>query len=165
VDLSAVVTMPAMFWSITVIKFKIYPGSVNADPKEDGLFFEVRVYSSRQAMKNAYKRVFPRKHPDFGAVVLSYTRMVNERNNVWKKLPVLGEVFFCRQQLDLETVAHESIHMAMTYLRRVDVRRIPKRDDSGDEESLPYVAANCTKRIFHALKDAGLIEPMYLGAE
>jgi hypothetical protein len=148
-----------------MIKFKVYPGSVNASPVDDGLYFEVRVYSSRQAMKNAYKRVFPRKHPDFGAVVLSYTRQVHERNNVWKKLPILGEVLFCLQQLDIETVAHEAIHMAMTYLRRTDVRRIPKRADTGDDESLPYTASNCTKRILHGFKDAGLLEPLYLGAE
>lgn len=147
-----------------MIKFKIYPGSVNFDPKDDGLYFEVKVFSSRQAMKNAYRRVYPRQHPNFGAVVLNYTVQKRAAKR-WQTLPILGEVFFCRQQLDLETVAHEAIHMAIGYLRRVDARRLPKRADNGDEESLPYVAANCTKRIFHALKDAGLIEPMYLGAE
>jgi hypothetical protein len=116
-------------------------------------------------MKNAYKRIFPHKAPNFGAVVLSYVRQKRERNNVWKSLPLLGEVFFCLQQLDIETIAHESIHMAFTYLRRVDVHKIPKRTDDGDEESLPYTAANCTKRILHKLNDAGLLKPLYLGLE
>lgn len=129
--------------------FKVYPGRNNPLARERRCYFVVEVYA-RVASAWATVRRASVTHPDilypqFGACVLT-EHLYRLPSGRWG--PRLGLILFGRTQTDPGAVVHESLHAAVTYLRRVKpsgLRITSPR--TTDEEDLAHAVETVSRQI------------------
>jgi len=130
-----------------MIKFKVFPGLDNWMAKESELYWEVRVYHTRNNMQ----RFWGKKGASAVVIPRTHTWLWEGKEVV---LPKLGLVLFNRDELFGEIVVHEAVHMATWYLRRTR-RSVNLGTDCDDrEERLAYATGVCADQInrnFHRL--------------
>jgi len=127
-----------------IAHFKVFPAGKHRSP----CYWTVLVFTNKGFMRRAFHRLnITEDHDDrFGAIVMPQERQRLIRGK-WKDDPSLGYALFARTQLCMETQCHESVHLALGYLRRI--RRCPclrKETDDG-EEALAYYAGWCARQL------------------
>ena len=141
-------------------RFKVFPGKGNEMAKERRCFWDVRVYKTRGAMVRAYKELSPEdKDEDFAAIVMP-VEAHRLQGKKWIVQPILGFVLFYKGSCGAEVIAHESNHMSINYLRRVNPKAIKLKMDGDDdtEEHMCYATGACARQITRACYRFGVYE-------
>lgn len=126
--------------------FPVCPGLWRQDRS---LCFRVMIFDKHEEMKAAYRKLSADcpQHEDFGAVTMPMVVQRLERGK-WTTSPILGFMLMSCEQLDNETVSHESVHMAIEYLRRTEPKALRLLKECGErEESLAYSVGECVGQI------------------
>ncbi|MHB8108134.1 MAG: hypothetical protein ACYDH4_12020 [Candidatus Cryosericum sp.] len=128
-------------------RFKVFPAGKHRSP----CYWTVLVFADRGFMRRAFHQLNITRDKDdrFGAIVMpqELRRLIRGR---WKSDPSLGYVLCARTQLCMETQCHESVHMALGYLRRVKQRPRLGKEVTDDEETLAYHAGWCARQLNNA---------------
>lgn len=127
-----------------IARFKVYPAGRHRSP----CCWTVVVFADKGHMRPAFHQLnITRDHDDrFGAIVMPQEcrRLIRGK---WKSDPSLGYALFARTQLCMETQCHESVHMALVYMRRIG--RCPRlgRETNSAEENVCYFAGRCASQL------------------
>lgn len=137
--------------------FKVRPGHPTDEPETWRNTFRVMVFATVDEMKAAHDALGEGVGAeDFGAVTMPID-VQQLREGEWVTKPSLGFMLMCKKQIDAETVAHESVHMAVAFLRRVSPISLRLKGECEErEERLAYAIGNCTRQIVEALYEAKL---------
>lgn len=130
-----------------IARFKVYPNGRCAH-----WFWTVIVFKHKGLMRKAFHVLNGTEDRDdrFGAIVMPQERQVLLKGK-WRRDPSLGYVLFAKTQLGTETQAHEAVHMATSYLRRI--KKWPQLGLEIDdrEEDLAYHIGYCAGQLHEAL--------------
>jgi hypothetical protein len=127
-----------------IARFKVFPAGKHRSP----CYWIVFVFADKGYMRRAFHQLnITNDHDDrFGAIVMPQERR-RAIGRKWRSSPSLGYALFARTQLGMETQCHESIHLALGYLRRIGrCPRLRKETDEG-EERLAYYAGWCARQL------------------
>jgi hypothetical protein len=133
-----------------IAHFKVFP----AGARRSRCYWTVLVFANKGHMRRAYRKLnLTDDHDDrFGAIVMPQDRWTIIRGRRHIVDPSLGYVLFARTQLCMETQCHESIHMAISFLRRIDkFPRLQRKENNDGEETLAYYAGRCARRLNNSL--------------
>jgi len=128
-----------------IARFKVFPAGKHRPP----CYWTVLVFADKGYMRRAFHQLNVSKDHDdrFGAIVMPQVRLQLIRGK-WRTVdPSLGYVLFARTQLGMGTQCHESVHMALGYLRHIGkCPRLSKQTDDG-EETLAYHIDRCASQL------------------
>ena len=127
------------------VSFRIYPR-----PRRSKIHFVVRVFPTKAEMTRAakaYRRLLPRGFR--AATVAQYRR--DGRNRL---SPQRGEVFFCWPHLDVGSIAHELLHVALAHARDIMLRlgAIQSTEDTRPEEAVAEMVDTLTSQTITACR-------------
>lgn len=127
-----------------IARFKVFPAG-----KQSPHYWTVFVFANKGYMRRGFHQLnLTKDHDDrFGAIVMPQVRLHLIRGK-WRTIdPSLGNVFFARTQLGMGTQCHESVHMALGYLRHIrKCPRLSKQTDAA-EETLAYCIDRCASQL------------------
>jgi hypothetical protein len=127
-----------------VARFKVFLAGKHRSP----CYWTILVFVNKGFMRRAFHRLnIAKDHDDrFGAVVMpqEVRRLLHGK---WKSDPSLGYALFARTQLCMETQCHESVHMALGYLRRAGQCPRLAKETNEAEENLAYFAGYCARQL------------------
>jgi len=124
-------------------RFKVFPAPDRPE------YWVVLIFPTKTGMRRAFHTLNTTGDKDdrFGAIVmpLEVQKLVKGR---WKTVGhSLGHVLLSRSQLNMETQCHESLHMALGFLRRLKMTPSLKRETDGEEEILAYYTGRCAAQL------------------
>ena len=126
-----------------IARFKVFPAGCGTSH-----YWAVLVFRTKRSMRRAFRQLnITNDHDDhFGAIVMpqEVRRLLRGK---WKSDPSLGYALFARTQLDMETQCHESIHLALGYLRRIGQRPRLCKETTEGEETLAYYTGGCASQL------------------
>lgn len=132
--------------------FKGEIGRFHVFPKKDKWYFTILVFRDRGYMRRAYqgdeisggRTAKERMDTGFDAIVCPMATI----DVKGKMLNSMGYVLFPQNRLTMEVIAHESLHMAIAYLRFANKFKMPKKTDAGDEEEkIAELVGECAKQV------------------
>lgn len=117
-------------------QFRVYPGRGVQHFRERSLHWDVMLYENVRQLRRAALNHSNQPPFDELACVIHHHRK-------WRKS--MGFVLFCQSKCDADTIAHEAVHMASSYLEmwRGKVGWL----SADKEEALALATGNCTAQI------------------
>jgi hypothetical protein len=85
------------------------------------------------------------KEGGYGAVTIP-CRREKCSEGIWITAPKIGDVLFYKDCLGSESISHEAVHMATSYLRLKNQLLLTDQIDER-EEKLAYYIGSCTRQI------------------
>lgn len=131
-----------------IARFKVFPAG-----RQSPHYWAVRVFANKGFMRRAFHQLnlYTNNDDRFGAIVMPQIRQHLVKGRERDIDPSLGYALFARSQLCMETQAHEAVHMATEYLRRVRQRLCLRLGAEIDdtEENLAYYVGRCAAQLHH----------------
>jgi len=137
------------------VRIRLYP-----EPGHS-LYFVAVIWPTQREMRAAYPG--PQGKRTTGAFCACFTKE-RYRDGRKRTLPIVGEVHFARNYLGMETIAHELMHAALGWARRVglDYHDIfldkEKSDACPDEERLSYAHGRMVRQLVDRLYKLGMYD-------
>ena len=135
-----------------VVDFTVNPGLYNPYLNSKRHYYKVHIYNTKKAMwLSAAKLSSFEKDSNggFGALTIPSYRQRRD-GNVIITAPKIGDVLFYRGLLGSGVIAHESVHMATSFLRIFNSLKLGDKIDDR-EENLAYCIGSCTRQIVDKL--------------
>lgn len=128
-----------------IATFRVYPGRILRFKSQ--AYWQVLVFKGKPSMHEAYAKMGVRWPLNFNAIVMPRAVQKRARGGEWKTMPHLGYVMFCRTHAGSEVVNHESVHMAVAFLRYCRPQSLTIRNNHKHEEDLCYASGCCARQI------------------
>lgn len=141
-------------------RFKVHPGA-ETFPKHSHLYWDIMVAATNSSFARKLKEftlepgdspITEDKHTKTRAIVSPFTVYKYSKYILCKHCePILGEVLFSGPHVNAEIVAHESVHMATCFLRRIRKSLKLRSQIDFREECLAYIVGECVSQIANYL--------------
>lgn len=154
--------------------FNLYPAKGHSFLPHHELYFQIQVYETKDKMLDGYSELRPewnREELKFDACVVPIERRKISTDGSEELNPEIGCVFFHRQRVGSEITAHESVHIATSFLRVTrqseniylatpyeELSREGYRKKMLNEEYLAYLIGNANRQLVSAFYDLGIYE-------
>ncbi|BDA74340.1 hypothetical protein CAL7716_085060 [Calothrix sp. PCC 7716] len=128
-------------------KIKVFPGLYNPFVQEYKHYYHVCIFDVKEEMWEVGRKLstWEKDKGGYGAITIPTWREKFVDGQLIKA-PKIGTVLFYKDLLGSETISHEAVHMATSYLRILDQLKLSNQIDE-NEEKLAYCIGSCTRQI------------------
>jgi hypothetical protein len=131
-----------------LFKIKVIPSRYNPFIEDSRYYYHVHIFETKHDMWRVGAKLSQCEKDGvggYGAITIPYRRE-KYHDGGWITAPKIGDVLFYKGCLGSESISHEAVHMATSYLRLKNELLLTDQIDD-NEEKLAYCIGSCTRQI------------------